>query len=163
MKRKRRVNCWEFKKCGRQPEGSHSRDLGVCPAATTEHLDRLHEGTNGGRACWFVVGTLCNGDVQGTYAKKYKSCVYCDFYKKVKEEEYSKYRSKAINTICKHFSVKPFPGGDGITQSPRVGFQFSAGKRAYCTQTNSLCAPGTLMEAACKGDVANCDITLEEG
>jgi hypothetical protein len=32
----------------------------------------------------------CHGEVQGTYAKKYKSCVYCDFYKKVKEEEYSK-------------------------------------------------------------------------
>lgn len=92
MKRNKRVNCWEFKKCGRQPEGSHSSDLGVCPAATTENLDRLHGGTNGGRACWFVVGTLCNGDVQGTYAKKYKSCVYCDFFKKVKEEEYSKFK-----------------------------------------------------------------------
>ena len=90
MKRKRRVNCWEFKKCGRQPEGRHSSDLGVCPAATTENLDRLHGGTNGGRACWFVVGTLCDGEVQGTYAKKYKSCIYCDFYKRVKEEEYSK-------------------------------------------------------------------------
>ncbi len=92
MKRKRTLNCWEVKRCGRQPEGRHSSDLGVCPAATTENLDRLNGGTNGGRVCWHVVGTLCNGDVQGKYANKYKSCIYCDFFKRVKEEEYSKYK-----------------------------------------------------------------------
>ncbi len=41
----------------------------------------------GGRACRFVVGKLCKGEIQGTYVKKYKSCIYCDFYKEVKEEE----------------------------------------------------------------------------
>lgn len=88
VKKKRVLNCWEFKKCGREPGGRYSHDLGVCPATTATRLDGLHGGTNGGRACWFVVGTLCNGEVQGTYARKYKSCIYCDFYKKVKEEEY---------------------------------------------------------------------------
>jgi hypothetical protein len=86
----RKLNCWEFKKCGREQGGSHIHELGICPAATSEKLDGLHGGMNGGRACWFVVGTLCNGDVQGTYAKKYRSCIYCDFYKAVKEEEYSR-------------------------------------------------------------------------
>jgi len=86
--RKKRFNCWEFKKCGREPGGSCIHDLGICPATTTEKLNGLHGGTNAGRACWFVVGTLCNGDIQGTYAKKYKSCIFCDFFKMVKEEEY---------------------------------------------------------------------------
>jgi len=94
MKRKKRVNCWEFKECGREPGGSHIGDLGVCPVTTTKTLDGMHGGTNAGRACFFVVGTICNGGVQGTYLKKYKSCVYCDFYKTVKEEEYSRYKVK---------------------------------------------------------------------
>jgi len=86
MKKNKRVNCWEYKKCGREPGGSHVGDSGICPAATTERLNGLHGGINGGRACWYVVGTLCDGAIQGTYAKKYRSCIYCDFYKKVKEE-----------------------------------------------------------------------------
>jgi hypothetical protein len=84
-----KLNCWEFKNCGREREGAHVDDLGVCPAAVAENLNGLHGGTNGGRACWFVVGTLCNGEVQGTYVKKYRSCIYCDFFKTVKEEEYT--------------------------------------------------------------------------
>jgi hypothetical protein len=88
MERRKRANCWEFKKCGREPGGDAIHDLGICPASTTEKLDGLHGGKNAGRACWFVVGTLCHSGVQGTFAKKYKSCMFCDFYKQVKEEEY---------------------------------------------------------------------------
>jgi hypothetical protein len=88
VKDKRRLNCWEFKKCGREKDGSHVHDLGVCPVTTIEELNGLHHGTNGGRACWFVVRTFSNDEIQGTCANEYKSCIYCDFYKKVKEEEY---------------------------------------------------------------------------
>jgi len=116
MNRKKRLNCWEVKKCGRESGGVHVHDLGVCPATTAEELNGMHGGKNGGRACWFVAGTLCKGDVQGTYAKKYKACLFCDFYKKVKEEEYSEYKSKAINTICRHLTVQPFADMDGILQ-----------------------------------------------
>jgi hypothetical protein len=94
MAKKKGINCWEFKNCGREPEGVHVHSLGVCPVTTEIRLDGLHGGSNAGRACWFVVGTLCNGAVQGTYAKKYTSCAYCDFYRKVKEEEY--FRSPAL-------------------------------------------------------------------
>jgi hypothetical protein len=117
MNRKNKRNCWEIKKCGREPGGSHVYDLGVCPATTIEKLNGLHSGKNGGRACWFVVGTFCMGDIQGTYAKKYKSCIYCDFYKTVKEEEYPKHKSKAINTIGRHLTVQPFADTDGVMQS----------------------------------------------
>jgi len=27
-----KLNCWEFKKCGRQPGGPKVAELGVCPA-----------------------------------------------------------------------------------------------------------------------------------
>jgi hypothetical protein len=30
---------------------------------------------------------MCKGEVQGTFALKYKDCAVCDFYCKVKEEE----------------------------------------------------------------------------
>jgi len=80
-------NCWEYKKCGREPEGSKSGELGVCPATTEEKADRINQGTNGGRACWAIAGTLCKGVVQGTYALKMLNCLQCDFYSKVLAEE----------------------------------------------------------------------------
>lgn len=57
-------NCWEFKKCGREKTGD-------CPAVTK----------NLGRMCWIVAGTMCGGQVQGTFAKKYKNCLACDYHK----------------------------------------------------------------------------------
>jgi len=82
-----KVNCWEYNRCGRQPGGTEERELGVCPTAT----DVTHNGKNGGRGagryCWRVVGTLCDGEVQGTFAQKMTTCVNCDFLKRVMEEE----------------------------------------------------------------------------
>jgi hypothetical protein len=83
----RKLNCWEYKKCGRQPQGPHVRDKGLCPASTETGLDDVHEGTNAGRACWVVSGTLCKGEVQGTFAAKFKNCESCDFYQLVRNEE----------------------------------------------------------------------------
>ena len=37
------MNCWEFKKCGRQPSGGKAVELGICPVTTDSTLD----GTNG--------------------------------------------------------------------------------------------------------------------
>ena len=47
-------NCWEHKKCGREPGGSETESLGVCPAAVESRLDGVHGGRNAGRACWIV-------------------------------------------------------------------------------------------------------------
>ncbi len=80
-------NCWEFKGCGRQPGGSRIKELGICPAVTETRLHCAHGGTNAGRACWVVAGTLCNGEVQGTFAKKFQTCEVCDFYQAVRKEE----------------------------------------------------------------------------
>lgn len=82
-----KLNCWEFKKCGREPGGRKAAELGVCPSAVCEDLNGAHGGKNAGRSCWVIAGTLCGGTVQGTFAAKYKNCEVCDFYKTVKAEE----------------------------------------------------------------------------
>jgi hypothetical protein len=83
----RKLNCWEIKKCGREIGGNKTDDLGVCPAAADEASNGLNEGKNGGRICWSLAGTFCGGKVQGDFAQKTVSCMTCDFFKKVKEEE----------------------------------------------------------------------------
>jgi hypothetical protein len=84
---KMKLNCWEFKKCGREPGGINSEELGICLATISTKMDGAHGGKNGGRACWVVAGTLCEGKVQGTFALKEKNCVQCDFYQLVLHEE----------------------------------------------------------------------------
>jgi len=83
----RRLNCWEFMKCGREPGGEKADELGVCPAATEERYDGIQGGKNAGRVCWLIAGTMCNGKVTGTFALKYSDCKKCPFYNKVKKEE----------------------------------------------------------------------------
>ena len=64
------MNCWEFKKCGREPGGAKAKELGVCPAYP-----------NNGKDCAYVAGTLCGGKVQGSFATKLSTCLNCDFHK----------------------------------------------------------------------------------
>ena len=64
-----RMNCWEFKKCGREKGGVNEKEKGSCPAYP-EH----------GKHCARVVRTLCGGEVQGAFAMKLANCMNCDFY-----------------------------------------------------------------------------------
>jgi len=80
-------NCWEFKECGREVGEKDEDDFRVCPAAYSVALDGVHDGKWGGRACWTVRGTFCNGTVQETVEQKFKECSTCDFYEQVKEQE----------------------------------------------------------------------------
>jgi hypothetical protein len=82
-----KLNCWEIKNCGRETGGSKVQELGICPASTDESSEGLNGGKAGGRICWAVTGTLCGGKVQGTSAQKQYTCMSCEFYCKVKEEE----------------------------------------------------------------------------
>jgi hypothetical protein len=63
MEEKKKINCWEFKKCGKEKN---------CPAYSYH-----------GRICWYIAGTFCGGKVQGEYAKKIKDCRKCEFYIKL--------------------------------------------------------------------------------
>jgi len=83
----RKENCWEFKKCGRQPGGAKVSELGVCPASTEKRLDGNNHGSCAGRTCWYLAGTLCGGKVQGTFATKLGNCMDCEFYQLVSQEE----------------------------------------------------------------------------
>jgi len=65
----RLLNCWEFKKCGREEGGAKTAEFGVCPAYP-DH----------GRDCAYLTGTLCGGEVQGSFAKKAANCTKCDFF-----------------------------------------------------------------------------------
>jgi len=82
-----KLNCWEVKKCGREPGGSKVNQLGVCPAASDTSCDGLNGGKNAGRICWAVAGTFCGGKVQGDFAQKSVSCMSCEVFKMVKSEE----------------------------------------------------------------------------
>jgi hypothetical protein len=82
-----KTNCWEFTGCGRQPGGSKVDDLGICTSATETRLDGVNGGVNGGRGCWVVAGSLCGGEVQGTFAKKMHNCLTCAFFQVVSAEE----------------------------------------------------------------------------
>ena len=82
-----KTNCWEFKKCGRQPGGAKELELGVCKASTNFTHNGVNGGKSAGRYCWKVAGTLCGGKVQGTFAEKMMNCAACEFFKMVKTEE----------------------------------------------------------------------------
>jgi serine/threonine protein phosphatase PrpC len=83
----KKLNCWEYMKCGREPGGVKVAKLGTCPASVDPTFNGLNQGTNAGRICWLVAGTFCNEKVQGMFAKKQDACRDCIFYKQVHAEE----------------------------------------------------------------------------
>lgn len=97
-----KLNCWEFKKCGRQPMGEKVNELGVCPVATESKAHGVNDGTNAGRSCWAIAGSFCGGKVQGSYAAKLGGCLRCDFFNEVRCQQASRFvSSKEILNILK--------------------------------------------------------------
>lgn len=47
-------NCWEFTKCGREPNGINAEKCGVCPISTFQMTNGFCEGQNAGRACAYI-------------------------------------------------------------------------------------------------------------
>ncbi len=82
----RKLNCWEFHKCGRGPGGDRVTELGVCPASTERSCSGINNGKNGGRMCWAIAGTFSTGRVMGAFAREL-SCLNCDFLRFVCREE----------------------------------------------------------------------------
>ena len=62
-------------------------ELGICPAASDTSYDGIYSGECGGRICWAVAGTFCGGRAQGSFVDKRGTCLNCDFYKMVQQEE----------------------------------------------------------------------------
>jgi hypothetical protein len=83
----RKINCWEFMKCGCELGGRKSKEFGVCSAAMEARLDGAHGGRSGGRSCWIIPNTLCYGKQQGLFSEKHPTCEKCGFFWTVKREE----------------------------------------------------------------------------
>lgn len=66
------MNCWEFKKCGREKGEVKSSEFGVCPAYPKS-----------GKHCARIAGTLCSNSVQGSFAAKLSNCMKCEFYNSI--------------------------------------------------------------------------------
>ncbi|MBI4669567.1 MAG: hypothetical protein HY747_10385 [Elusimicrobia bacterium] len=92
----KKLNCWEFKKCGREPGGANVESMGICPASTEKSCDGFNGGKNGGRICWAAAGTFCGGKVQGIFAKKVSVCLECNFFQQVVKEEGGKQNFKFL-------------------------------------------------------------------
>ncbi|MFA6106120.1 MAG: hypothetical protein WC745_00380 [Patescibacteria group bacterium] len=82
-----KLNCWELLRCGREPGGLKVHELGYCPVPQNGAGNGINNGKYRGRICWSVAGTFCLGEVQGTFAKKRKTCAMCPHYLMVKDEE----------------------------------------------------------------------------
>lgn len=101
----RKLNCWEFKKCGRQAGGRRCGDE-PCPASVETRLDGVHGGKNAGRACWAVVGSMCGEVATGMFAVETEDCGRCAFYGKVRAEEQDfKFSLSLLNMRRKTFSL----------------------------------------------------------
>ncbi len=74
------IRCWEVKGCQKE----------ACPA---------YNGKSS--RCWLTVGTLCGGEVQGEFAKKYETCFACEVFKIISQEP-ARLLYENINTLIFH-------------------------------------------------------------
>jgi len=58
-----------------------------CPAMVAYEMNEVNHGVNGGRFCWKVAGSFCEGILKAKNADKEVSCMGCDFFSKVLREE----------------------------------------------------------------------------
>lgn len=83
----KKVNCWEYMKCGCEPGGNNTQEQGTCPAATAKIYQGVNGGVQAGRFCWKIVGTMCFDAIKGKFAQEITSCMQCPFFIEDKEEE----------------------------------------------------------------------------
>lgn len=83
----RKLNCWEYQGCGF--DVSHNGGTGscACPSVTASAMHGANGGHNGGRSCWVIEGTMCDGDVAGDFEQKARTCRKCAFMQRVAVEE----------------------------------------------------------------------------
>jgi len=82
------LNCWQFKKCGREPGGNNVLKTGICPVAIEIGADGVHNGKNGGRCCWVITNSAFEGDTpHGLCLNRIQGCRECDFYLFVEKSE----------------------------------------------------------------------------
>ncbi len=91
-----KLNCWQFKNCGREKGGILATILGECPVPTAMKFDGLNDGVGAGRACWMVPDAACRKDAVRYH--RANSCHDCEFYRRVIFEEEENVRFKFTST-----------------------------------------------------------------
>ncbi len=94
-----KLNCWEFKNCGREKGGLLADTLGECPVATSMKHDGMNEGKAGGRVCWMVAAKDIGGRLP--ISCRGGSCHQCDFYRRVNHEQAEKFQGRLATAIVK--------------------------------------------------------------
>jgi hypothetical protein len=80
-----KLNCWQFKNCGREKGGLLVDILGECPVSAAMKYDGCNSGVGGGRSCWMVAESACR--MSGECSGSTRHCHNCDFYHRVVFEE----------------------------------------------------------------------------
>lgn len=86
---KKKINCWEYFKCGREAGGENIQKLGECIVSKTIRANGINKGDRGGRICWCIRGSLC-GEMEGEHSQ-YDNCLKCEFLHQVRTEEKQKF------------------------------------------------------------------------
>jgi hypothetical protein len=84
-----KLNCWQFKNCGREKGGLLVEALGECPVPSAMKYDGMNDGVGAGRACWMVPDSGC----QARHGQSHR-CSQCEFYNRVvfEQEEQTLFR-----------------------------------------------------------------------
>jgi diguanylate cyclase (GGDEF)-like protein len=101
----KQLHCWELKNCKRED----------CPEFGDKDI-----------RCWLKVGTLCCGEVQGDFAKKYKNCFKCEVFKQVKKDPLQSLYEN-INILIHHLKQRDDKMVTAAIKDPMTG----AYNRAY--------------------------------
>jgi hypothetical protein len=93
-----KLNCWEFKNCGREKSGLMVPILGECPVPGSMKFDGLNNGQGAGRACWMVDRAPLR--LRAGRSTCSSRCCTCDFYKRVvfEQKENTRYKFTSITT-----------------------------------------------------------------
>ena len=79
-----KLNCWEFRNCGREKGGLMAQLHGECPVSQAMKYDGLNGGVGAGRACWMVENSVCRLNAVPAGGNP---CLECEFYNRVLYEE----------------------------------------------------------------------------
>ncbi len=83
----KKINCWEFMKCGNGLSSNGNGKCGRCPVADQTMADGSNGGKNGGRICWIIAESCDEGEVKCSDVYRKSSCFSCEFRFKVMVEE----------------------------------------------------------------------------
>ena len=83
----RKINCWEFQKCGREPGGKNIDKYGVCFVPVSIEYNGINDAKNEGRFCWSLRESACENIMRKCRVNEIKECRRCTFYIFIQESD----------------------------------------------------------------------------